>query len=259
MPFQEVNGLRYFQFNSLQLAWLDHGLFTRHGGVSSGSLKSLNVGATVADEVAHVQENNRRAMAALNRPVDSTFAIFQVHSAEVLYAKEPRQGEPYPRVDGIVTDKKDVTLVMRFADCVPIMMADPERQVIGMVHAGWLGTVRGAAQAGVAKMVSQFGCDPADLICGIGPAIRQHHYPVGPEVVEALLESFGSEGNLHLQEVDGKPHLDLIGANMAALRRAGVEQLEDSKICTACNLDDWYSHRGQQGRAGRFAGIMGLK
>jgi YfiH family protein len=259
MPFEQKDGLRFFQFDSMMVEWLDHGIFTRVGGVSSGPYKSLNVGANVGDPLDNVLENKRRIFSALNRSEDSTYDIWQVHSARIFVAREPRQDEPYPKADGLITDRTGLTLSMRFADCVPIMLVDPGRRAIGLVHAGWQGTLLGAAPAGVNKMVEAFDSDPSDLIAGIGPAIRQHHYPVGQEVVEAYRENFGAEAEPHFMRKNGQNHLDLIGANIALLRKVGLNQIEDAGLCTACNLDDWFSHRGQAGSAGRFTGVIGLK
>ena len=259
MPFKESKGLRFFQFESFGNDWADHAIFTRQGGVSEDHLASLNVGSTVGDDPENVQENRRRVFNSVGRPMESAFDIWQVHSAEILVAKEPRQGEPYPRVDGVVTDRRSVTLSMRFADCVPIMLMDPVHQALALIHAGWQGTVRGAARAGVQQMVEAFGSKPRDLIAGIGPSIRRHHYPVGPEVIQAFRQSVGSKGETHIEERDGQFYLDLAGANAAALEHEGVKHIEDSGLCTACDLMDWYSHRGQSGQAGRFAAIMGIR
>lgn len=258
MPFKDINGLRYFQFNSIQADWLDHGIFTRRGGISQGPYSSLNVGATVGDDLAHVRENKRRVFEALNRPANSSYEIWQVHSATILVADEPRQGEPFPKADGVITDRKGITLSMRFADCVPIMLVDPLNRAVGMVHAGWQGTLRGVASAAVQQMISEFGSDPSTLLAGIGPAIRQHHYPVGDEVVDAFRQKFGQPVETRLQTRGTDHLLDLIGANIDALEDVGVGRIEDSGICTACNLEDWFSHRGQAGQAGRFVGILGI-
>ncbi|MFP3853021.1 MAG: peptidoglycan editing factor PgeF [Anaerolineales bacterium] len=259
MPFEESNGLRYFQFESFSNDWFDHGIFTRRGGVSEEHFASLNVGATVGDDPDKVIENRRRVFDTFGRHTDSAFDIWQVHSAEILVATEPRQGEPYPRVDGVVTNRPGVTLSMRFADCVPIMLMDPVHRSLALIHAGWQGTVRGAASAGVQKMVEAFGTRPKDLVAGIGPSIRQHHYPVGLEVIQAFRQSVGHRAEPYVSEIDGQFYLDLAGANADALDRLGVQNIEDPGLCTACDLEDWYSHRGQGGKAGRFAAIMGIR
>jgi hypothetical protein len=259
MTRQQQDGLTFLTFDSLPPESVAHAVFTRRGGVSPQPWASLNVGATVGDDPDHVDENRRRLLAALNRSPDSTFDVHQIHSATIVEANGPRQGEPYPQADGVVTNSTSVTLMLRFADCVPILLYDPDQGAVGLVHAGWLGTVRQASAAAVARLHTAYGTDPARLRAAIGPAIGSHHYPVGPEVVESFRESFGGAAERYLDSVDGAVRLDLAGANEELLRAAGVAQIERSELCTACHLDDWYSHRGEGGKTGRFGAAIGLR
>lgn len=259
MPYLDESGLRVFQFSSFPSVGLVHGLFTRRGGVSRGVWATLNVGGNIGDEPEHVAENRRRVLDHLDRSADSTYDVWQAHTAEIVHAREPRLGPPYPRADGLITDNPDVTLMLRFADCVPILLFDPERRAIGLVHAGWKGTVLQAARRAVEAMQRAFGSSPGDMVAGIGPAIGGHHYPVGPEVESAFRENFGDGASRFLEAKNGEVHLDLPGANSELLRRAGVPGVERSNICTACDLTDWFSHRGEEGRTGRFAAVMALR
>jgi copper oxidase (laccase) domain-containing protein len=150
MPFHQAGVLRYFTFDLFDQHGLIHGLFTRHGGVSPAPWDSLNLGGTVGDERANVIENRRRLFEALDRPVESIFDSWQVHGREVICVDRPRPLDaPHPKADAILTDRPEITLFMRFADCVPILLYDPVRRVAGMVHAGWQGTVSFAAAAAV--------------------------------------------------------------------------------------------------------------
>lgn len=259
MPDQERSELRVFKFSSFPTDDLVHGLFTRQGGVSRAPWATLNVGGNVGDEVQHVAENRRRILHHLARPLDSTFDVWQVHGAQILHAEHPRTGPPYPRADGVITDNPAVTLVLRFADCVPLLLFDAKRLAIGLVHAGWKGTVLQAARRAVEAMERAFGSSPRDIVAGIGPAIAGHHYPVGPEVETAFRDSFGDGASSFLQAKNGEVHLDLPGANGKLLRRAGVSHIERSRICTACDLTNWFSHRGENGRTGRFAAVVALR
>src|SRR5512147_73184 len=147
MPFLESAGLRYYQFDIFP-SELTHAIFTRRGGVSPSPWDTLNVGGTVGDEAARVRENRARSFKAVGRTLESMFDVWQVHSADFVLARSPRApDEGYQKADIILTDRPEVTLYMRFADCVPILLHDPIRRVIGIAHAGWLGTVRGAARA----------------------------------------------------------------------------------------------------------------
>jgi hypothetical protein len=152
---------------------------------------------------------------------------------------------------------------MRFADCVPILLHDPKRGVIGVAHAGWQGTVIGVAAAAVEEMQSAYHSNPEDILAAIGPSVCQNHYEVGGEVVEKVQEAFGQDANKVLSRgngglAPGKAYFDLWSANRLMLEQAGVRQIEVSEICTACQPEDWYSHRAEKGKTGRFGVLMGL-
>ncbi len=238
-------------------------VFTRRGGVSPAPWDSLNVGGSIGDELANVRENRLRSFAAVDRPPDSLYDVWQVHGTEVACTDRPRPlSEPYLKADAILTDKPAVSLYMRFADCVPIFLADPVRKVVGLVHAGWQGTVRKTALAAVQALQARYGTRPADVLAGIGPSICVEHYPVGPEVVEQVRAAFGEDAPELLkpgQEQNGNLHFDLWAANRLVLSQAGVRHVELSGLCTACHPEDWYSHRGEKGRTGRFGAILALK
>jgi YfiH family protein len=259
MPFIHASGLRYYTFASFPDNGLVHGIFTRQGGVSPAPWASLNMGGGVGDDLKCVRENRRRAFAAVGRPFESNFDVWQVHSADVVVANAPRSpDQPYIKADAILTDNPGVTLLMRFGDCVPILLYDPRRKVVGMAHAGWLGTVRLTVKAAVEAMQAHYGCRPADIFAGIGPSIALHHYQVGREVVAQVKAAFGDNSSFLLHEQEGAVKFDLWGANRLVLETCGVKQIEVAGICTACHLEDWYSHRGENGKAGRFGALIGL-
>lgn len=259
MHFQDRAGLRFLQFESLPTGEIVHGVFTRRGGVSEGPWASLNIGLTVGDQEERVHENRRRMLQSLERPPESTYDVWQVHSAEVELAPAPRSGPPYPRVDGVVTDNPEVTLLLRFADCLPILLYDPEHRAVGLVHAGWKGTVRGTARVAVEAMRKSFGSRPERMLAALGPCIQRHHYPVGPEVVAGLRQSLGRAADDNLEAGNGQVYLDLSSANAWHLRAAGVGAIEAANHCTACHPEDWYSHRADGGRTGRFGAVIGLR
>jgi YfiH family protein len=177
----------------------------------------------------------------------------------VAVAAAPRAPEtPHPEADVILTDNPAVTLVMRFADCVPILLYDPVRGAVGLAHAGWMGTVRGTVLAAVRAMQSSFGSSPGDIRAGIGPSIGPDHYQVGEEVAVRVRQAFGAEAPDLLALRDGACYFDLWAANLLHLRRAGVREIETAGLCTACHLEDWYSHRAEHGRTGRFGAVLAL-
>ena len=255
--FNRTNGIQYFTFESF--AGLPHGVFTRRGGVSPAPWASLNVGGSVGDDIEHVRENRIRSFAALDRSPASIHDVWLVHSTNVVYADAPRDlALKPPQADILLTDNPKVTLFMRFADCVPLLFHDPKKGVVGISHAGWMGTVRGVARETVRAMQQRYGTDPRDVRVAIGPSIGPDHYEVGPDVVEKVHASFGAQADSLLEPHGDRFHFDLWKANQLQLEAAGVENVEVSGVCTACCLDDWFSHRAEKGKTGRFGALLAL-
>jgi YfiH family protein len=258
MHFIENNGIRYLTFDIFPRS-LVHGVITRRGGVSPAPWQSLNVGGTVGDERSRVQENRKRSFSALGRAVESTFEVWQVHSAEARFGDAPlAPGSELAKADIVLTDCPDVTLYMRFADCVPLLLHDPVKHVAGIAHAGWMGTVRGAGRSAVEAMQKRYGSRPGDILAAIGPSIGPDHYEVGQDVIDRLHERFGRQAESLVERREGRTYLDLWAANRLQLEQAGVEQIEVAGLCTACHLEDWFSHRAERGMTGRFGAIMAL-
>jgi hypothetical protein len=167
-------------------------------------------------------------------------------------------GTRHAKADGILTDNSDVTLFMRFADCVPILLYDPVKKVIGIVHAGWQGTCQKIAAAAVEKMNARYGSSARDILAGIGPSICQSCYEVGSEVQGSFKKQFGSDAKAFFHHKECRLTLDLWQANQFVLRKAGVRTIEVAGICTACHPEDWYSHRAEGGVTGRFGVLMAI-
>lgn len=259
MGFHQLQGLKYYQFSIFDGFPLFHAVLTRHGGYSEGPFKSLNTGGTVGDEPQVVVKNHQKIYEVFGFDYSSRFDVWQVHGTDILCTAQPRPpGAPHQKADGILTDRSDVTLFMRFADCVPILLYDPITNAIGIAHAGWQGTAEKIAQAAVDRMAACYGTLPGNILAGIGPSICRDCYEVGREVYTAFEKQFGLETGKYIQEVNQHFFLDLWGANQAVLREAGVNQIELCGLCTACHTEDWYSHRAEKGKTGRFGVIMAL-
>ncbi len=264
MPFHQPDRIRYYTFDLLDEAGVLNAAITRRGGVSPQPWDSLNVGGTVGDDPDRVLENRRRMFQALGRTIESLYDVWQVHGAEVVCASAPRRpDEEHRKADIILTDQPGVTLLMRFADCVPIFLFDPLKKVVGLVHAGWKGVVQQTAFFAIQAMQRSYGSSPANILAAIGPSIGPHHYEVGPEVVAQVQQTFGADASELLQPSlnqngGGRAYLDLWSANRLILQRAGVRRIEIAGICTACAVEDWYSHRAEHGRTGRFGALIAL-
>ena len=148
---------------------------------------------------------------------------------------------------------------MRYADCVPIILVDPVRRAIALVHAGWQGTVKKAAQAGVTQLVDNFGSHPQDLLAVIGPSIGPRNYQVGDDVINHVQFAFGSKADQLLPAYGQRTHFDLWAANRLVLEQVGVEKIDLAGICTFEHAAKWFSHRGSGGNTGRFGVLLALK
>jgi len=250
--------LAYYQFN----LWprLKHGIFTRQGGVSAAPWSSLNMGGTVGDSPQAVWHNHVLMYEALKIEQTRICTVWQVHGADTVMVNGPVRGRRWIALaDGMVTDKRDTPLVMRYADCTPLMFHDPVQGVIGIAHAGWRGTVIGAGVSVVRTMMQAYGSKSGDIQVGIGPCIGPDRYQVGAEVVAAVHHYFGTiDGLIHHDPLDGTAYFDLWAANKRDLQRIGVEQIEVAEICTATNTDEFFSHRAENGRTGRFGAVLSL-
>ncbi len=257
---QRIDGpVPYYRFSD---GWdgLTHGIFTRHGGVSDAPFSSLNTGGLLGDSIANVRRNHELMYQALGVDGARVVTTWQVHGVDVVYAGGPVQGRRWiAHADALVTDKPGLALVMRYADCTPIVAYDARKGVVGVAHAGWRGTVDGMAARLVQAMVTLFGCRPSELLAGVGPSIGPERYQVGEEVVRAVAAHFGStDGLIRRDPADGSAYLNLWEANRRDLLRAGVEQVEVMGLCTATRTDEFFSHRAERGQTGRFSAVVML-
>jgi YfiH family protein len=204
-----------------------------------------------------VQANQHRALAALGWRREDVATCYQVHGVSVGVIGWDDRGQIRPATDALVTATPGVMLMLRFADCVPLMFYDRHQRVIGLAHAGWRGVAVGLVQATVRTLVEVFGCRPADLWAGVGPSIGPCCYQVGHEVVESVRAAVHGRDPFH--QVDGHAYLDLWAAVTSQLTEAGVERIELAGLCTACHTDEWFSHRAEEGKTGRFGVVIALK
>jgi YfiH family protein len=197
----------------------------------------------------------------------------QVHGDRVGVVDQSDHGRILDATDALISNAADTFLLLRFADCVPVLLWDSKRRAVGLVHAGWRGTLSSIAARAVQALEATYGCDPEDIRAIIGPSIGPCCYEVGPEVVEATRQAFESlstgprsadersaiERLLSRPQPDGKAHLDLWGANVLQLSALGLRHIETAGLCTACHPELFFSHRAERGRTGRFAALIGWR
>jgi len=261
MPFTQSNQVRYYQFPLFENAGVLQAVFTRVGGESEGPWQSLNMGLTVGDDPDNVARNRQISFEAVGKPIETLSDSWLVHGHDTHIYDQPRPAdwEFPPKADIILTDNPAVSLFMRYADCVPILLVDPVARAIGLAHAGWQGTVQMVGRWAVEAMQSRYGSHPADILAAIGPSISPEYYEVGAEVIAQVHHAFGPDASRLLPQFGDSIHLDLWAANWLSLEKAGVQQIESSGLCTAANPDDWYSHRAQKGKTGRFGVLLALE
>jgi len=239
---------------------LRHGVFTRRGGVSKSPWDTLNLGASIGDSSAAVKENHARMYRALDVCAERATSCWLVHGVDTLVVTgKTRSNGNLQKADAMVTNRPDTPLVMRYADCVPLLYYDRARRAIGLGHAGWRGALAGIASGIVEVMRKTYGSQPADIEVLVGPAISRRNYRVGEDVAELAQAYFGEgAGVIWRNPADGKPHLDLWRANQLDLQRCGVTNIKLMPICTYEHTNDFYSHRAEAGRTGRFGVLISL-
>lgn len=164
--------------------------------------------------------------------------------------------------DAMITGEPGVVLLSMHADCLPILLVDPVTPAVGVVHAGWRGTVANVAGAAISTMTAVFGTDPDSVLAYLGPSISAACYEVGDDVAAAWTTLTGSDNQRRaIQPLAARWTFDLAGANAYLLEAAGVrpEHIEQSGICTRCGNADWFSHRGQGPATGRFGAMIALR
>ena len=202
-----------------------------------------------------------RALAnALGAASDRLIWLNQVHGRKVVVVGQELPADT-PRADALASAVRDVALVVRAADCVPLLIGDRKTGAVAAVHAGWRGTCARVANAAIDALTREFGSRPADLVVAIGPAIGPCCYEVGSDVVVAFAAA-GHERYLinrwFLTPRERRMRLDVPGANRDQLALAGVreENIHMCGLCTAMHLDVLTSYRAEKERAGRIAAAI---
>jgi purine-nucleoside/S-methyl-5'-thioadenosine phosphorylase / adenosine deaminase len=235
-----------------------HGFPTRHGGVSTGKRASLNLGYRWGDDPEHVAENRRRVAAAAGFDIARLQVTKHVHGTRVWIVGD-EQPDP-PEFDVLVTARPGDTLGAFAADCIPILFVDPVARVVAAAHAGWRGTVDGAAANAVRAMAARFGSRARDVRVAMGPSIGPCCFEVGPEVVEAFRGAFDDLPGM-IVAGPRKEHIDLRVATRAQLEREGVlpEHIDDRPPCTRCDAERFFSFRRDGIEGGVHMAFVGIK
>ena len=219
------------------LAGLQHGFFTRQGGVSGGLYDSLNCGPGSDDDGGAVAEN--RARVATHLGARTLLSLHQVHSDRVVTVTDPDWQGERPQADAMVTDRPGIALGALAADCAPVLFADARAGVIGAAHAGWKGALGGVLEATVEAMRA---LGARDIRAVVGPAISQRAYEVGPEFLDRFMDEDPDFSMFFAQGQGDRYQFDLPGFALSRLRAAGAE----AEWCGRCTYSDparFFSYR----------------
>jgi YfiH family protein len=244
------------------LPGLRHGFMTRAGGVSEGIYESLNCGLGSDDNLDHVRENRRRVLAMAGIPATTLLTAYQIHSPDVLVVEEEWRDGPRPKVDALVTTRKNIAIAASSADCVPILFADPEARVVAAAHAGWRGAVGGVLQATVKQMCA-LGARPERIRAGVGPCIGAASYEVGPEFPAPFLAQNPANARFFRPAQRTGHHMfDLesyVAAELAAMKLGAIEVAHRD---TCAEAHTFFSYRRSCLRKepdyGRHVSVIGL-
>ena len=213
-------------------------------------------------ELRHRDEEWAAVAKLANVDRDHLLLLRQVHGRTVAVAEAGRIGRwQAPEADAIVSRDPSSALVVRVADCAPILIADRKTGGVAAVHAGWRSTMQRIAAAAIASMSAQFGSDPANLVAAMGPSLGRCCGEMGDEVVEAFRAAGHPDHDLErwFQRAPGhKPHFDLWLANRDQLERAGVpaSQVFGADLCTRTHSARFHSYRAAGPEAGRMAAVI---
>jgi len=240
---------------------------TRIGGVSQYPYHTLNLAYHVGDARGAVAENRQRFCDTLGIDVNSLVLAQQIHGDGIAVIDESQAGcgahrheDAIPCADGMITRSPSIALSVLTADCIPMLVIDPVRRVIGIAHVGWKGALRMTAAKTVLKMRDTFGSMQGDCLVSLGPSIGPCCYEVKADVISQFQHVFGPAACITGNRLDLRRavEMQLVDIGVEERNISSVVARHDVPLCTACNLDLFYSHRAEGGRTGRMMSVIKL-
>lgn len=262
------NNIPYISFNALEKTGLVVNAFTtRQGGVSEGYLSKLNLGFGRGDLDENVLINHKMIADAIGFCYENIVTTNQTHTTNVRVVTKKDCGKgitkerDYHDIDGLITNEPGVVLATYYADCVPLYILDTKNRAIGLAHSGWKGTVNRIGRQTLELMKENYGTKAEDVICCVGPSICQNCYEISEDVAVRFIDEFGENGNILYSKGNGKYQLNLWESVRQVFLDAGVpyNNIYITDICTCCNTDEMFSHRGHCGKRGNMAAFLMLK
>ncbi len=262
--WHEAGGIKVLKCTALTEAGFENGFSTRLGGVSSFPENDLNLAGFNEDRAENIYENRRRFLAAFDGEYELT-SVWQIHGDDVKIVRTAEEAaNTEEKYDAIISRMPGILAGAKTADCVPILIGDPKMRSFAAIHAGWRGTVSSIAAKALRAMTDEFGTDPADAICAIGPAACGRNYEVGQEVIDDFATNFAKSEKYFSATKPGHALVDLHLANRDQLIAEGVrdENIHMAPFCTMERTDLFFSYRKEKftnGKTGRLLSVIGLK
>src|SRR3972149_5704546 len=243
----------------------NHGIIlcftTRNSGPGSDGVNSFNLDYYAGGNEENVRKNREMILKKLElKKMRKIYSVKQVHGTNILNIDKNMNLESdkiMKEADCLITDLKDIPIMVMGADCNLILMADTNKKVIAAVHAGWKGTLQGLAAKVISYMKEKFGSKSRDIFVAFGPSIRKCCYKIDSSVLKSFTDKFGS-GSFFTKK-NNDIYLDLVKLNHIQLEKSGIyeENIFDCGKCTHCN-EDFFSYRRNKA-TGRQAGIAIIK
>ena len=234
-----------------------HTFTTRKGGNSHSPFDENNLAYHVNDNDCDVDKNHLNLAAKLHYPHNNLIRMNQVHGNTIVSITQQTELSTLPTCDALITNVKNIPLMVMVADCIPLLMYDPVNRAIAAIHAGRTGVFSKIVPKTISKMKTLYNTHANDLLIAIGPSIHQCCYEVGEEIKEEAKELGYAYS---IKEVDSSYTLDLLSIVKRQLKAVNVnaDNIDISTYCTACSTNYFYSYR-KEGKCGRFAGLIMLK
>jgi YfiH family protein len=258
----------FFSPNLAPYTELLHAVSTRHGGVSTGCYRSLNLSFHVGDEEDKVLHNYHLLSRVLKFDICSLVTCEQVHHNSIALIDETYLNKncflsdsAVPETDGLATNVPGITLLTRYADCVPLLFYNQKRQTVAIAHAGWKGTLAGIGPLMTDLLRREFKCRPEQTIAAIGPSIGPCCYHISSSMADQTVKEIPLAEKCILASAGQELSLDLWQLNRSQLIASGIQEdhISSAGLCTSCTVDHFFSYRKEAKVTGRFGALIGLK
>lgn len=263
--WRERDGVKVLVCKPLEDAGFFNGFSTRLGGVSPFPSGDLNLAGFNEDSAENIYENRRRFLRAFDGDMKLAM-VWQVHGDTVKTIDSFEDiGDSEEHADAVASNIKGILAGAKTADCVPVLIGDPDSGAFAAVHAGWRGTVKSIAVKAINVLKEKYGADPSKMIAAIGPAALCGNYEIGQDVIDDFQDNFGDESEKYFTPTrEGHALVDLHAANRDQLLSIGVsrDNVYLAPFCTMERTDLFFSYRREKqtnGKTGRLLSVIGRR